>query len=114
MSKAPIVKSDTTYAVAKNVALLRDEQQMTLAEASDRLAQSGHHLHPTSLCKLEGGERRIDVEDLVAFARLFSCSPHRLLNWADAGAVLRSETVIPLVDDATAVLRIRVTEERAA
>jgi transcriptional regulator with XRE-family HTH domain len=52
---------------------------MTLREVSDRLARYGRPILPSGLAKIEKGDRRVDVDDLVAIARALGVNPERLL-----------------------------------
>ena len=52
---------------------------MTLKEVSDKLGEAGRPLLPSGISKIEEGERRIDVDDLLAFAAIFEVTPTELL-----------------------------------
>lgn len=63
--------------VAKNVKQLRD--RVPLRVIADRLADLHHPLHLSGVSKVEAGQRRVDVTDLVALAAVLGVSPSRLL-----------------------------------
>lgn len=65
--------------VMANVSGLRRARRMTLVELSDRLTRAGRPIPPLGLSRLEAGERRVDVDDLVALAQVFNVSPAELL-----------------------------------
>jgi hypothetical protein len=46
---------------------------------SKELGKIGWPINPVSLSRLGRGERRVDVDDLVAFAELFGVTPTELL-----------------------------------
>lgn len=62
-----------------NVARLRDEQKLTYAELSRRLDDLGRPIAHLGLRRIEAGERRIDVDDLVALAVALNVSPLALM-----------------------------------
>ena len=52
---------------------------MTSRDLSDRLSRLGQPILPSGLTKLDKGERRVDVDDLVALAIALEVSPNMLL-----------------------------------
>jgi hypothetical protein len=52
---------------------------MTFVELSERLSAAGRPIPVLGLRRIERGERRVDVDDLVALAVVFGVSPERLL-----------------------------------
>lgn len=69
----------TGATVAENVARLREAQRITYAEMSRILGEAGRPIPPLGLRRIEAGERRIDVDDLVALAVALNVSPITLL-----------------------------------
>ena len=66
--------------VAANVKALRKARgNMTLDELARRLRDLGHPILKSGLSKIETGERRVDVDDLVALAIALQVTPNRLL-----------------------------------
>ena len=61
----------------KNLRRLRGE--MTYAELSRRLEALGRPIPPLGLRRIEAGERRVDVDDLMALALVLRVSPLALL-----------------------------------
>ena len=65
--------------VATNLKRIRQRRGLSLAELARTLARLGWPLLDTGLLRAETGERRIDVDDLVALAVALGCSPVTLL-----------------------------------
>ena len=66
-------------AVVANVERLRQDQGMSLRDLSVRLGQFGRPTLPSVLHRLINGGRRVDADDLVAFAKALGVSPADLL-----------------------------------
>lgn len=58
---------------------LRELRYVSVRDLSDVLKANGHIIWPSAISRLEGGERRISVDDLVALAAALNVSPNRLL-----------------------------------
>jgi transcriptional regulator with XRE-family HTH domain len=65
--------------VAERVRQLRREHGFDLRELSERLAEEGRPISLGQLSKLELGQRRVDVDDLVALAVVLNVTPSQLL-----------------------------------
>jgi transcriptional regulator with XRE-family HTH domain len=67
--------------VQQNVRRLREERNLTMAELSRRLGgdKIGRKIPTLALARIEKGERRVDVDDLVALAIALGVSPTALL-----------------------------------
>lgn len=65
--------------VAANLRRIRQDRGLSYAELARRLAALGHPILDTGVIKIEKGERRIDVDDLVALAVALGTTPNRLL-----------------------------------
>ena len=65
--------------VANTVRQLREDRRLGYAELSRQLADIGREIPPLGLRRIESGERRVDVDDLVALAFVFDVSPLALL-----------------------------------
>ncbi len=65
--------------VAVNLASLRKSAGMSQQELSTRLTEVGRPMLPSAISKLEGRERGVDVDDLVALAVVLGVNPSRLL-----------------------------------
>lgn len=63
--------------VAANVARLRGGMQYK--ELAEKLTEVGRPIAPLGLRRIESGERKVDVDDLMAFAVVFDVSPLTLL-----------------------------------
>ncbi|WP_200914757.1 helix-turn-helix domain-containing protein [Arthrobacter sp. Leaf234] len=57
----------------------RARGEMTYAELSRRLADVGRPIPPLGLRRIEAGDRRVDVDDLMALALVLNVSPLSLL-----------------------------------
>ncbi|WP_337456600.1 helix-turn-helix domain-containing protein [Prescottella sp. D32] len=66
-------------AASMNVARWRTERGLSIAELSRRLTAIGRPIPPLGLSRIEKGDRRIDVDDLVALAIALEVSPNTLL-----------------------------------
>lgn len=69
----------TSAQVARNIERVRKARQMKQKDVSDRLRAVGRPMLPTVVSKVERGDRRVDVDDLVAFALALNVSPVALL-----------------------------------
>jgi transcriptional regulator with XRE-family HTH domain len=65
--------------VAANIRRIRRACEVTTAALSQRLAAIGHPIADTGITKTEKGDRRIDVDDLVALALALGVTPNTLL-----------------------------------
>ena len=77
MPSAPI--GPVGHIVRLNVRRLREVRGLSLQKLSNGLGEVGHPLVPSGLGRLELGERRVDVDDLVALAKVFDVPPVDLL-----------------------------------
>jgi transcriptional regulator with XRE-family HTH domain len=66
--------------VASNVRLLREARRMSTVKLSELLEESGRPIPATGITRLEGGTRRVDVDELMALASVFGVRPEAL--WA--------------------------------
>jgi transcriptional regulator with XRE-family HTH domain len=66
-------------AVKHHVRRLREEGQLSLQDLSDRLEFLGRPILPSGISKIESGDRRVDVDDLVALAHALGTAPNELL-----------------------------------
>ncbi|GAB2922902.1 helix-turn-helix domain-containing protein [Streptomyces heilongjiangensis] len=69
----------TSTQVAQNIERVRKARQLKQKDVSDRLRAVGRPMLPTVVSKVERGDRRVDVDDLVAFALALNVSPLALL-----------------------------------
>jgi transcriptional regulator with XRE-family HTH domain len=69
----------TGKTVAANISRVRKSQQILLQELEERLTKIGHRISFSGLSKIERGERRVDVDDLMAIAVALDVSPLGLL-----------------------------------
>jgi transcriptional regulator with XRE-family HTH domain len=64
--------------VAANVRRIREAHRLTYVELSQRLAEAGRSVAVLGLRRIERGERRVDVDDLIALADVFGVRPEAL------------------------------------
>lgn len=69
----------TGIAVARNIRHLREGRHLTYVALTDLLAIHGRAIAVLGLRRIERGERRVDVDDLVAFAAVFEVPVVELL-----------------------------------
>jgi hypothetical protein len=65
--------------VAESIRWGRRRAHMSVRALAQRLADLGRPTQPSAITKTEHGERRVDVDDLVAFAQALASSPSQLL-----------------------------------
>lgn len=75
--------------VADNIKRLRSGMQYK--ELSQRLSELGRPIAPLGLRKIEECERKVDVDDLTAFAAVFCVSPLEILMPTNGYAIDKSE-----------------------
>lgn len=69
----------TSNTVRENISHFRVDLGMTYADLARELERRGHGIPPLGLRRIEAGERRVDVDDLVALALALNVNPHALL-----------------------------------
>lgn len=69
----------TGETVRRNVQRLREDQNLTFAELARRLQVVGNPIPSLGLRRIEAGERRIHVDDLLALCAVLQCTPDYLL-----------------------------------
>lgn len=79
----------TGLTVAANIKRLRGGQ--LLKDISEQLSEIGRHITPLALARIESGERKVDVDDLMAFAIVFDVSPLTLLLPNSGSALVSSK-----------------------
>jgi transcriptional regulator with XRE-family HTH domain len=80
--KNPLAASGLT--LMQNIRRIRQGRRLTYVDLSDRLTDVGRRVPVLGLARIERGERRVDVDDLVALAVALRVSPLALLlPWAD-------------------------------
>jgi transcriptional regulator with XRE-family HTH domain len=65
--------------VAERIRHFREQQNLTYAELRRRLAAAGRPMPILALTRIEGLERRVDSDDLIAIAEVLGVSPLALL-----------------------------------
>ncbi len=79
-SRTPTQITDPTgRTVAANVRRVREARGLSTYELARKLKDAGRPVSPSALAKIERGERRVDVGDLMALAVALNISPSGLL-----------------------------------
>lgn len=79
MATNKIERGPASERVARNVKQLREERRLSLDDLAGRMAELGRPMLKSGLWKIEKGDRRVDVDDLVALAIALEVNPNRLL-----------------------------------
>ena len=79
MATRPVEIDVTGKETARNIERLRTELGISQRQLAVRLTELGRPVPGTALSKIERGERRVDVDDLVAIALALGVSPSTLL-----------------------------------
>lgn len=83
---------------AEAIRRLRTERHWTLVKVGEEMGKRGRPMGTNALRLVERGERRIDVDDLIAFADVFEVHPAELLG-------------IPTGDPSQSTMRMSQAEE---
>lgn len=78
--------------VSRAVRRFREERRLSYAELSRQLSEMGREIPPLGLRRIESGDRKVDVDDLVAIAVALNMSPLALLLPTVAGPVVPQGT----------------------
>lgn len=65
--------------VRRNVRRLREQQRLNQGDITAKLQAAGYPMLTTVFSKTERGQRRVDVDDLVALAAVLGVTPAQLL-----------------------------------
>lgn len=79
VGRTAIPRGPVNDVVASNIRTIRKSHGWTQQELIDRLITLGRTLNPIALHRIEMGTRRVDVDDLAAFAKAFDLPPQLLL-----------------------------------
>lgn len=79
MPSAKFQPGPTGRTVAGNVKRLREDQNLSTHKLASRLRKVGSAMTPTSVQRLEAGERRVDVDDMMYLSRVLDVTPLTLL-----------------------------------
>ena len=80
-----------------NVIALRERKNLTYAQLSRKLKAAGRAIPELGLRRIEGGDRRVDVDDLMALAAALEVSPITLLMPPTADADETAATAVGAV-----------------
>lgn len=78
MGTSEVERGPTSERLRRNVAELR-KGRYSVRDLSERLGEAGRPLVASAVSKIEAGQRRVDVDDLVALAVALGVNPSRLL-----------------------------------
>src|SRR5579875_2632397 len=79
MARREMEPGATARRAADNLAKIRSSRRMSQAELAGRVTQLGRPMSASVVSKTEKLDRRIDVDDLIAFAIALGVTPNRLL-----------------------------------
>lgn len=79
MASNAVVSGPTAKRVGENVKRIRRARNLDQKDVSALVGSLGRPMLPTVLSKIERGERRVDVDDLMAIAEALNVSPAALL-----------------------------------
>src|SRR4051812_42544798 len=79
MATKDLERGPVAERVSSNLTALRAEKALTLAQLAEALGELGRPISVSGLSKIERGDRRVDVDDLVTLAVALDVSPNRLL-----------------------------------
>lgn len=75
MAEKRIEPGPLTTQVARSIQRIRESRKVTYAELAERLAEAGRPIPVLGLSRMEKGDRRVDLDDLVAIARALRVPP---------------------------------------
>lgn len=77
--RRPNTLGPTGLQVAANIRRIRQLRGLSTTEMARRLTERGRPITAVAITNVEHGRRRVDVDDLVAFAAVLDVSPSALL-----------------------------------
>lgn len=88
----------TGTAARKNIRRIRDARGISAAWLSEQLNDLGRPIPPLGISRIENGQRRIDVDDLMAIAVALGVSPATLLMPLrnDDGSEVEEKDLVPI------------------
>lgn len=66
-------------AVAVNVRQVRERRRLSQQQLASKMGDLGRPVQASTIAKIEGGDRRVDVDDLLVLAVALNVAPARLL-----------------------------------
>lgn len=69
----------TGLRVSRNLRKIREDRDYSVRDLADRLTVIGRPLYASAISKIELGQRRVDVDELVALSIALDCTPNRIL-----------------------------------
>jgi transcriptional regulator with XRE-family HTH domain len=79
MATNKIEQGPVSEQLAKNLRAIRDRRRLSQEDLAVALAAVGRPMQRSAIAKVEKGDRRVDVDDLVALALALNVTPARLL-----------------------------------
>ena len=98
MAATKIELGEAGESVKVKVAALRKQRGMSYAELSRRLEAAGRPIPALGLRRIEAGDRRVDVDDLGALAKVLDVDVRQLLGIADSAAIDRERFAVEFLD----------------
>lgn len=99
MGTNAVTRGPVSATVATSVQALRKSRGLSQQQLAEGLTAIGRPTLTTTIAKIEKGDRRVDVDDLVALCLVLNVSPARLLvgdGDQDEGVSLTSEVSVPV------------------
>lgn len=87
--------------VAANVRLIRNQRGLTSYQLSAKLDDIGWPIAQSGIVRIEGGQRAVSVDDLVALALALDTSPNALLFPAEVTGNGTDQYPWPILNDKT-------------
>ncbi len=79
MAGKKIELGPTGRVVAERIRAYREGKNLTWTQLAKRMSECGRPITAIALRRIEDGERRVDVDDLLALAYTLEVNPHALL-----------------------------------
>ncbi|WBL19198.1 hypothetical protein [Citricoccus sp. NR2] len=98
-SRRPIEQGPTGRTVARNLARIRKQAGVTAEQLVNALSEVGHKMPRTAISDIEGGHRRVNVDELVALSVVLKVNPNALLLPDYAGEVDQSDEVTAVTQE---------------
>ena len=108
MGTRAVERGPTAAAVSEAIRRRRSELGLSQADLAARLADHGRALQVSAVSKMEAGDRRVDVDDLVGLAAALEVTAEQLLSGDtdDPEIVRHADALMPVVEAAREVREV--------
>jgi transcriptional regulator with XRE-family HTH domain len=110
MAAKQIPLGPTGETVRSRVTQLRDKQNLTYAKLARRCEDAGRPIPVLGLRRIEAGERRVDVDDLMGLAAALEVSPTYLLG-IDANIIVQPAAAVLKLQERVSRIEARLIAE---